>query len=444
MIDGIIRFYSLTGFDIFKAYNQFGRPILDFFHIIFDKLFYALLYIAVFISFIYGAMSLHAAIFRPRYKEKKLIAEKAPFVTVQIPTFNELAALNCASKCLEFDYPKDRYEIIIGDDSNNRQISKQIHSFAKEHGIKVTRRGDNSGFKSGNLNHMLKFSQGEILVLFDSDFLPEKDFLKRIVAPFQHDRNVSGVQARWRFIEPNRNIVTVLGSTIVSVLHHICLPFLGKHTNISFLCGSAEAVRKKDLAALGGWQTGSLTEDIEYTLRLLKSGKRVIYLDGLECYGEVPYTAKDLYKQQMRWAYGVIYAFREHFKEMMTSKILKAREKASILFFCSGYLFSFLLLLLFTTGTLSFLTHPPGPIDLPKFFFETFINIALTSGIILASFLAMARTHNFKKAFSMVRASFSVGLIVTFYVNVGIFKVLANRPMPWYMLDKMGNKQLLE
>ncbi|MBR9698999.1 glycosyltransferase [Candidatus Woesearchaeota archaeon] len=439
-IADIVQFYTEIGRSVFRSYAQFGRPFLDFLHVIFDKLFYVFLFLAVIVSTAYFVMSLFIMFKNPKQKEKRFQKEKAPFVTIQIPTYNELAALRCAKKCLAFDYPKGKYEIIIGDDSNNPEVSQKIDEFAAQHSqVKVTRRGSNKGYKAGNLNHMLTRSKGSILVLFDSDFAPEKDFLRRIVNPFIDDPEIAGVQARWKFMEKNKNLVSILGSTIMSVFHRVCLPFINKRSEISFLCGSAEAVRKKDLIESGNWQTGSLTEDIEFSLRLHKKGKKIVYLDELECAGEVPHKAKDLYKQQMRWAYGVITAFREHFRSLMTSTKVTLKQKLHITFFCSGYLFSFVLLMLFATGFLSFVTHPPAPVDFARFFSEMGRNILLTSGIIITSIFALAKDHNLRKFLAMVGASFSVGLIVTYYVNVGIIKVIFNRPMRWYMLSKKGN-----
>jgi len=440
-IASIIRFYAEIGNKLFRDYYLLARPLLDVFYFIFDNLFYLFLYITILVSLIYFIMSIYTLIKRPKSKEGEFIEGKAPFVTVQIPTYNELVALRCAKKSLEFDYPKNKFEIIIGDDSIDPFVSQKIDEFAKQYDqVKVTRRGENIGYKAGNLNHMLKHSRGDILVLFDSDFVPERDFLKRIVTPFLHDKSVSGVQARWKFIDQNKNFVSLLGSTILTVFHHICLPFVNKMLKVSFLCGSAEAVRKKDLIRLGGWKSGSLTEDIEYSLRLLKNKKRIVYLDGLECASEVPYKSKDLYKQQMRWAYGVIKSFREHFTTLYFSRKVGLKQKMGISFFCSGYLFSTLLIFLFSTGLLSFVTHPPAPINLTLFFSKLGINVLLTSGLIFSSILAMTMTKNIRKLPSMIAASFSVGLIVTYYVNIGIFKVFFNKPMKWFMLDKIGNK----
>src|SRR3989344_3426191 len=190
------------------------------------------------ISTVYLILTVYSICTRSRGREKSISDEEAPLVTVQIPTYNERVALRCADRCLEFDYPKDRYEIIVGDDSSDRQVSDEIDAFARAHNIVVTRRGSNQGFKSGNLNHMLQHSKGEVIVVFDSDFVPEKDFLRRIVTPFMHDASLSGVQARWKFLDKNTNSISLLGSTIVTVFHRICIPFINNRSKVAFLCGS--------------------------------------------------------------------------------------------------------------------------------------------------------------------------------------------------------------
>lgn len=416
-----------------------GRIMLDYMHAVFDKIFYIFLYMTVGITLFYLALSLFAIFSKRKTAEKSFDIAKAPFVTVQIPTRNELIALRCAEKCLEFDYPKDRYEILIGDDSNKPEISRKLREFADMHEqVRVIKRKSNVGFKPGNLNSMLKHSRGEILVIFDSDFAPEKDFLKRIVAPFVHNKNISAVQARWNFSNFDQNYVTVLASTIVYVFHHIVLSFMEKF-NTGSLCGSAEAVKKSDLINMGSWKSGSLTEDVEYSLRLHKTKKKIVYLPMLECYSDVPFKAKDLYKQQMRWAYGVISSYITHIKDLMLGRTLSIKQKILSLFAGFGYTLPVFIMLLFVFGIFSFVTAKPGPIDIPKFVRETGINILLTSGLIFASFVSLHKAGKLKYSLKMLASSFSIGIVTTFYVNKGIIKSIFRKPMEWYLLDKNQN-----
>ncbi|MCX6707927.1 MAG: glycosyltransferase, partial [Candidatus Woesearchaeota archaeon] len=410
--------------------------ILDHLHLAFDKIFYVFLYATIGLTIFYLILSVLAMIPRKKREEKGFDMSKAPFVTIQIPTRNEIIALRCAQRCLEFDYPKDRYEILIGDDSNDKSVSKRLKEFADIHNnVNVIKRKQNTGFKPGNLNNMLDHSRGEILVIFDSDFTPESDFLRRIVAPFVRDKNVSAVQARWNFNNFDQNLITVLSSTIVHVFHHVVLSFMDRFETGS-LCGSAEAIRKKDLIRLGKWRSGSLTEDVEYSLRLHKEGKKIIYLEGLECYSDVPFKATDLYKQQMRWAYGVVAAYICHTKDILFSRATSAKMK--LLSFCAGfgYTLPVMIISLFIFGTFSFVTNRPAPIDLPKFFSELALNILLTSGLIIASMVSLYKVGKSRYLFKMLLSSFSIGIVTTLYVNKGIFKSIFGEPMEWFLLNK--------
>ena len=163
----IIRGLLTADSNILTWYIAQGRIILDYFHIFFDSLFYFFLYIAIGFTTVYLILSLFVIFSRKDEKEKEFDAKKAPFVTIQIPTRNEIIALRCAKKCLEFDYPKDKYEIHIGDDSDDISVSEKLAEFAEQHEqVKVIKRAKNVGFKPGNLNNMLQYSNGDILVLF--------------------------------------------------------------------------------------------------------------------------------------------------------------------------------------------------------------------------------------------------------------------------------------
>ena len=176
-------------------------------------------------------------------------------------------------------------------------------------------------------------------------------------------------------------------------------------------------------------------------MRLLENGYKIEYIDNLECDSEVPHTLKDLYRQQMRWAYGVIYSWKSHFISLLKSRHLNIIDKLYMqCTFLSGYLISVLLAGLFITGTLSFITHAPAPVEWRKFFYEFARNVLLTSGLLFASVIALAKSNKGRLTLRMVASSFSYGLVVTYYVNIGIFKAFAKVPMQWYMLQKKGNE----
>jgi cellulose synthase/poly-beta-1,6-N-acetylglucosamine synthase-like glycosyltransferase len=424
----------------YDKYAQLGRPILDFLHVVFDNLFHFFLYTMALACFIYLFMAIYTA-FRKNKSTTTLDESYTPSVTIQIPTFNEPVAIRCAEACLAFDYPKSKYEILIGDDSNKPEISKKIAAFAAKHPqIKVIKRKSNVGYKPGNLNNMLLHSKGEFLVIFDSDYAPKKDFLKRIVQPFKDNPNVAATQARWTFLNGDQNMITILGTSILNVYHYVTLPFIKNRRNMSLLCGSAEAVRKSTLIKLGGWDSGNLTEDIEYSIRMVNAGYRVEYIEDLTCDSEAPHTPRDLYRQQMRWAYGVSSSFKKHSGTIFSNSKISLEHKFCLCIVGCGYLISFVLLALLSTGFLSIITHAPAPIEWDTFITETALNIAITSGLLITTIIAMKRSHTLSQIPPMVASSFSYGIVMTYHVNKGIIKAIFGRPMEWFMLSKKSNE----
>jgi cellulose synthase/poly-beta-1,6-N-acetylglucosamine synthase-like glycosyltransferase len=168
-----------------------------------------------------------------------------------------------------------------------------------------------------------------------------------------------------------------------------------------------------------------------------KNNKRVVYLPNLECYNQVPDNSHDLYKQQMRWAYGVISAYKQHAADLIFTNKIKLQQKCYAFLGGLGYLVPVLMMVLFLTGMLSFITDRPAPIDLIKFFGETGRNILLTSGLIFATIITLYIEKRLRYALKLIISSFSYGIMTSYYVNIGIIKAILNKPMPWYLLKKI-------
>lgn len=401
-----------------------------------------ILMLASFFSVLFFILAVNGVLSRsPKKEYPDVPLKKLPFVSIQIPTYNEPVAVRCAEKCLEFDYPRNKYEIIIGDDSNDHDVSQIIDQFAEKHKnrIKVIRRPDNKGFKAGNLNNMLRHSRGDIIVVFDSDFTPGRDFLKNIVRPFAYDKKVAAVQSRWDFTNHSQSLVSRLASSILVVYHHLTLPLINRF-GISFICGSAEAVRKDILLKLGKWQNGSFTEDTEFSLRIMERGYKSVYMPDLVTVSELPFNFRGFKRQQMRWAYGTIRAFMDHRKSIFMNRNFDLKQKFVISFVLFGYLISPILALLFFTGMISFLSNAPGPIDWIEFTLSVGRNVGLTSGFIAASLVALWKNRQAKMFPMLLISSFTVGIIVSFSVTIAIIKSVFSRPMDWYLIQKNGNK----
>ena len=375
-----------------------------------------------------------------------------PTVTVQIPTYNELAALNCAACCLDFDYPAEKIQIMIGDDSNQSDISAKIDGFAAANPrVEISRRGDNVGFKPGNLNVMLPKAKGAYLLILDSDFLPKKDFLKRLVVPVIKDPTLAGAQAAWQIINVHDNHSTLMGTGIVNIIHTVILPFLKAATSNCVFCGSGELVKKSYLEERGGWTAGALTEDVDYSLRVITDGKRIAYVDDLQVRCEVPYTPGDLFRQQMRWAYGVMRAFMAHGKKLFLSRTIQKRTKFAAFLFGSGYVMITLLLLTMVLGMLNLVSEILGldpaaaqssSYTVGYLVYDSVLNLLLTCGLLVSAIAGgFINGFGFRSLGRLVAASLTIGVICMFFVGRGLVTAWLGLPMKWFMLKKAGNEQ---
>ena len=386
-------------------------------------------------------------------KKPEVISDESlyPAVTVQIPTYNELAALNCAARCLDFDYPAEKLQIMIGDDSNQPVISAKIDAFAAANPrIEISRRGENIGFKPGNLNVMLPKSTGDYLLVLDSDFLPKKDFLKRLVVPVIKDPTLAGAQAAWRIINVHDNHSTLMGTGIVNIIHSVILPFLKATTNNCVFCGSGELVKKSYLEEAGGWTAGALTEDVDYSLRMITAGRRIAYVSDLRVRCEVPYTPGDLFRQQMRWAYGVMRAFMAHGKKLFLSRTIQKRTKFAALLFGSGYLMVSLLLLTTIFGLLNLVSGMLGfdpaaaqtsSYTISHIVYDTVVNLLLTCGMLVSALAAgFVGGFGMRSLGRLIVSSLTIGVICMFFVGRGLITAWLGLPMKWFMLKKAGNE----
>ena len=400
----------------------------------------------------FGVTAFALALSRLRNKPEIISDESLyPTVTVQIPTYNELAALNCAARCLDFDYPQEKLQVMIGDDSNDPEVSAKIDEFiAANPRAEMSRRGENIGFKPGNLNVMLPKAKGDYLLILDSDFLPKRDFLKRLVVPVIKDPELAGAQAAWRIINVHNNHSTIMGTGIVNIIHSVILPFLKTATNQCVFCGSGELVKKSYLEEQGGWTMGALTEDVDYSLRVITAGKRIAYVDDLRIRCEVPYTPGDLFKQQMRWAYGVMRAFMAHGRKLLLSRTIQKRTKCAVFLFASGYVMIALLLLTMVLGGMNLVFGMIGfdPAEaqsstytIGNVVYDTMVNLLLTCGMIVSSIAAgFISGFGFRSIGRLIVASFTIGVICMFFVGRGLVSASLGLPMQWFMMKKAGNE----
>jgi cellulose synthase/poly-beta-1,6-N-acetylglucosamine synthase-like glycosyltransferase len=371
--------------------------------------------------------------------------EMLPTVTVQITSRNELVALDCARCCMAFDYPENKLQILLGDDSNNPNVMQEIDHFAEHNPrVRVLRRTNRIGFKSGNLNHVNEYTTGEYILIMDSDFLPEPDFLRRLAAHAVADPGLAAVQARWHITDVHESLVTLLGSGIINVTHFIMLPLFDRFMKTCFLCGSAMLIKRQAMVEMNGWETRTMIEDVDLSFRFFTNGYRLAYCPDVTCDCEVPHTAHDLFRQQKRWAYGVVETAIKRSLALYRSRKATFGNKIAATVVSSGYAVSFLVFISTLLGFLHMILLGAGDMEASL---QTSVQgtagnlwrIVVSCGALVATICAgFASGFGKRGAVKLIFASYTVGFIMLFHVSNGIFRAVLHLPIDWVPPKKHG------
>jgi cellulose synthase/poly-beta-1,6-N-acetylglucosamine synthase-like glycosyltransferase len=240
---------------------------------------------------------------------------RLPVVTVQLPIYNEMyVADRLIGAVCALDYPHDALEIQVLDDSTDetRAIAEQaVRRHAAEGlDIKYIARRDRIGFKAGALDAGLQIARGELIAIFDADFLPAPDFLQRLLPHFA-DGRVGMVQARWGHINQDYSLLTKIQSILLDghfVLEHGARNRSGRFFNFN---GTAGIWRRSAIDQAGGWQHDTLTEDLDLSYRAQLRGWRFVYVPNVIAPAEVPVEMNGFKSQQHRWAKGSVQTCRK-------------------------------------------------------------------------------------------------------------------------------------
>ena len=250
--------------------------------------------------------------------------EALPPVTIQLPIYNEMyVADRLIDAVCQIDYPRDLLEIQVLDDSTDetRAVAEQAVRRNAARGVDITyiHRTDRTGFKAGALESAMKVAKGEYIAIFDADFIPTTDFLRRTV-PFFVDPAIAMVQARWGHINQEYSLLTKIQAVLLDghfVLEHGGRNRAGLFFNFN---GTAGIWRRSAIIDAGGWQHDTLTEDLDLSYRAQLRGWKFVFLPDLVAPAEVPVEMNAFKSQQHRWAKGSIQTCRKLLPRILRSK----------------------------------------------------------------------------------------------------------------------------
>jgi cellulose synthase/poly-beta-1,6-N-acetylglucosamine synthase-like glycosyltransferase len=277
--------------------------------------------------------------------------ENLPFVTVQLPVYNESEVIRrLIDSAAKLDYPKNKFEIQVVDDSKDETIAMIDNIIAeyKVSGVDIyaVRREGREHFKAGALANAIKCSKGEYTAIFDSDFIIPSNFLKRAMAQIDGQSNVACVQARWGHINRFENWLTRAQS--IGIDGHFAAEQGARSYNnycMNFN-GTAGVWRIKAIDDAGGWSGDTITEDLDLSYRVQLEGYIITYDYDLVCPAELPNNVIALKSQQKRWAKGSMETAIKLLPTIFKSKRLNFSQKVEAFMHLTHYSVSFLMVIL--------------------------------------------------------------------------------------------------
>ncbi|MBN1634846.1 MAG: glycosyltransferase [Ignavibacteria bacterium] len=281
--------------------------------------------------------------------EKELVLNDYPLVTVQLPLYNERYVITrLIDSVIRFDYPKEKLEIQILDDSTDDStdiIRKHIQKYIDSgYDISHIHRTNRAGYKAGALKVGLEKAKGEFIAIFDADFIPRKKFLKRTLPYFFRDDKISLVQTRWEHL--NRDYSVITRTQAIALDGHFVIEQAVRNRAGFFINfnGTGGVWRKEAIFDAGNWEADTLTEDLDLSYRAQLKGWKVKYLMNFTSPAELPSEIISLKSQQFRWTKGAIETMKKLFMRVMKSNLPLKNKYQSFIHLCSNLAYPFILI----------------------------------------------------------------------------------------------------
>ncbi|CAH8356881.1 unnamed protein product [Eruca vesicaria subsp. sativa] len=400
----------------------------------------------------------------PMQEDIEVGHESYPMVLVQIPMFNEkeVLKLSIGAAC-RLIWPLDRLIVQVLDDSTDETIMELVNTEcakweSKGVNIKCERRDNRNGYKAGALKQGMKHSYVKLcnyVAIFDADFQPEPDYLQRSVPFLVHNPNVALVQARWRFMNANKCLMTRIqemslnyhfmaeqesGSTrhaffsfngAFSYQNMLSYSFYYIHTKLKSLLGTAGVWRMAAMEEAGGWNDRTTVEDMDLAVRAGLLGWKFVFLHDLTVKSELPSKFKAFRFQQHRWSCGPANLFRKMIMEIIRNKRVTLWKKLYLI-----YSFFFLRKIVVHFFTFFFYC-----IILPTSVFFPEVNIPAWSTFYIPSlitlFIVIATPRSFHLVIFWVLFENVMSMHRTKGTFIGILE--GGRVNEWVVTEKLGD-----
>jgi cellulose synthase/poly-beta-1,6-N-acetylglucosamine synthase-like glycosyltransferase len=369
---------------------------------------------------------------------------KYPKVVTQLPMYNEKS---CAVRVIEavaaIDYPKSRHEIQVLDDSNDETIGfvDETVKRLREKGVNISviRRVDRVGFKAGALQNGLDFTDAEYVAIFDADFVPNADFLKKGMSFFEGKPNLGLVQGRWTHLNKKASLIT--RGQAMGIDGHFMIEQAARSWNGLFMNfnGTAGIFRRKAIETSGGWQHDTLTEDMDLSYRMQIANWDTEYVPELEVPAEIPEDINAFKNQQFRWAKGSIQTAMKIIPLLIKNKIPTFKLIQAVLHLTHYVVHPLMFLLALLTMPVLYYVK----VYLPPFYFATvvFSMILATSGPSTMYMVSQYLIGNkIRKQIWLIPAMMLIGTGLAVNNGKAVLEALMKKSSPFHRTPKKGSK----
>jgi cellulose synthase/poly-beta-1,6-N-acetylglucosamine synthase-like glycosyltransferase len=378
-------------------------------------------------------------------EEPPLRFEQLPRVTIQLPIYNEQYVVErLLEETTKIDYPRELLQIQVLDDSTDEThpFTARLVKDYRETGfpIEYIHRDNRHGYKAGALENGLRTATGEIVAIFDADFIPPGDFLQRTVHFFTNPK-VGMVQTRWGYLNRHQNVLTEVQAMLLDghfVLEHIARAGGGLFFNFN---GTAGILRKSMIEDAGGWQHDTLTEDSDLSYRAQLKGWKFVYVPSIECASELPVETYGFQVQQSRWAKGLTQVALKLLPQILRSD-LPFRVKAEAFFHLTPNI-SYPLMIVVSAMML--------PVMIVRFYMGWFEMLLIDFPLIVASFWSISAFYviahralfpkTWKRAFLFLPALMAAGVALTIINSRSVFEALIGYQTAFARTPKYGAQQ---
>jgi cellulose synthase/poly-beta-1,6-N-acetylglucosamine synthase-like glycosyltransferase len=309
-------------------------------------------FVSLTILFVFGLHGFVMIYYHRKYGHNIPVPNKdigeEPIVTIQLPLYNEMyMAERLINAICEIDYPKDKMEIQVLDDSTDETTSivDKIVEIKKHQGFDIShiRRGTREGYKAGALKEGMKIAKGEYMAIFDADFIPNKEFLKKTLSFFNDDK-VGMVQTRWEHLNGDYSIITK--AQALALDGHFVIEQSVRNKSGFFINfnGTGGIWRKSCILEAGNWHADTLTEDLDLSYRAQLIGWRFVFLKDFTSPAELPSEINALKSQQFRWTKGAVETAKKILPLVWRSKVPLRVKLQSTFHLTNNLVFPFILL----------------------------------------------------------------------------------------------------